>query len=63
MGFTLPIDDVVAKMCIWYKLCLAQIVPQIWRLILCLFYLVEKASVILTFKHLLHLYSPKIYRG
>lgn len=59
MGFPLPIDDVVAEMCIRYKLCLEQIGPQ--RLIICLFHLTEKAGVILTYQHLLHLYSSKIY--
>lgn len=63
MGSILLLDDVINELCIWYKLCLAQNDSQSRRLVLCLRHLAEKDGVHLTFRHLLHLYSSKVYRG
>lgn len=43
-------------------LCLAQVHPQVWRLVLCLHHLAEKAGICLTFPYLVHPYFCNIYQ-
>lgn len=62
IGVHFPIDDMITELQVWYRLCLAQVHPQVWRLVLCLHHLAEKAGICLTFPYLVHPYFCNIYQ-
>ncbi|XP_075103332.1 uncharacterized protein LOC142177979 [Nicotiana tabacum] len=63
--FTLgPVDSVILDFCKRYEVCLGQIHPLLWRIVIFLRYFVNKIeSCQFTIDHLLRLYSPRIFRG
>uniref|UniRef100_A0A1U7Y213 Flocculation protein FLO11-like n=1 Tax=Nicotiana sylvestris TaxID=4096 RepID=A0A1U7Y213_NICSY len=62
LGFNPAIDPVILEFCRFFKICLAQVGPLVWRAVACLRYLSTKANVNFTFSHLVHLYHPKLFR-
>uniref|UniRef100_A0A1U7XPN8 Uncharacterized protein LOC104236263 n=1 Tax=Nicotiana sylvestris TaxID=4096 RepID=A0A1U7XPN8_NICSY len=62
LGFNPAIDPVILEFCRFFKICLAQVGPLVWRAVACLRYLSTKANVNFTFSHLIHLYHPKLFR-
>jgi len=62
LGFKPAIDPVILDFCHFFQVCLAQIGPLVWRAVACLRHLSNKAGVDFTFPHLIHLYSPRLFR-
>ncbi|XP_009768534.1 uncharacterized protein [Nicotiana sylvestris] len=62
LGFRPSIDPVILEFCRFFDVCLGQIGPIIWRVVACLRHLTNTASVPITFPHLIHLYSPRLFR-
>jgi len=63
LGFKPHIDPVIIEFCPFFNICLGQIGPIVWRVVACLRYLSNLASLPFTFYHLIHLYSPKLFRS
>ncbi|XP_016463984.2 uncharacterized protein LOC107829777 isoform X2 [Nicotiana tabacum] len=62
LGFNPAIDPVILDFCHFFKICLGQIGPLVWRAVACLRYLSVKSNVSFTLPHLIHLYYPKLFR-
>jgi len=62
LGFNPPVDPVIIDFCRFFKICLAQVGPLVWRAVACLRYLSAKANVDFTLSHLIHLYHPNLMR-
>lgn len=57
------IDPVILEFCWSYQVCLAQVGVAVWHTVACLRYLTSRTQKNLSFAHVIHLYSPKIFRG
>jgi len=63
LGFRPAIDPVILEFCRFFNVCLGQIGPIIWRAVAYLRHLATKAEAPFTFPHLIHLYSPRLFRN
>ncbi|XP_070003111.1 uncharacterized protein [Nicotiana sylvestris] len=63
LGFKPAIDPVILEFYRFFDVCLSQIDPIVWRVVACLSHLSNMASVPFTFSHLIHLYSPRLFRN
>ncbi|MCD9561287.1 hypothetical protein HAX54_020317 [Datura stramonium] len=63
IGIGLPVPQIIEELCRWYKICLAQLSPQVWRLVACIQHLANLAEVDFFMEHLINLYSPRFSRG
>nr|XP_016478273.1 PREDICTED: uncharacterized protein LOC107799646 [Nicotiana tabacum] len=62
LNFKLAIDPVIIEFRRFFDVCLRQIGPIVWRAVACLRHLANMAGIPFTFFHLIHLYSPKLFR-
>lgn len=62
LNFKPPIDPVIIEFCRFFDVCLGQIGPIVWRVVACLRHLTNMVGLPFTFFHLIHLYSPKLFR-
>lgn len=56
-------DEAFAEICVQYKVFMAHVVPQNWRLILAHRHLASKVDVTFILWYIFQLYSHKVYRG